>query len=253
MDFSLSLASGTFLLGTFAAAFVTGLAGFAFGMVAASIWLLALPPAQTTTLIVAYALLVQGHATWRLRRAIDYRRLLPFVIGSAAGIPLGIAILEYVRPAHVRAAVGTLLVAFSLYNLMRPKFHKITGLGRAGDGGVGVLNGMLAGSTGLGGIAPVIWTTLRGWTRDEQRGVHQPTAFATFVMSIVALGGAGLVTPATIGLFLMGLPALIAGSLLGWALYGKLDEAVFRKIVLALLLLSGLAIVATVSMALSTS
>jgi uncharacterized membrane protein YfcA len=39
-----------FLLGTFAAAFVTGLAGFAFGMVAAGIWLFALTPAQTTTL-----------------------------------------------------------------------------------------------------------------------------------------------------------------------------------------------------------
>jgi uncharacterized membrane protein YfcA len=251
MDFSISLDTGIFLLGTFTAAFVTGLAGFAFGMVAASIWLFALPPAQTTTLIVAYALLVQGYATWRLRRAIDYRRLLPFVIGSAIGIPAGIAILEYVRPAYVRTGVGVLLIVFSLYNLVRPKFHEIKGLRQAGDGAVGILNGVLAGSTGLGGIAPVIWTTVRGWTRDEQRGVHQPTAFATFVMSIVALGGAGLVTPATANLFLIGLPALIAGSLLGWALYGKLDEAVFRKIVLVLLLLSGIAIVATVSMAMA--
>jgi hypothetical protein len=38
-----------FLIGTFAAAFVTGLAGFAFGMVAAGIWLFALTPVQTTT------------------------------------------------------------------------------------------------------------------------------------------------------------------------------------------------------------
>jgi uncharacterized protein len=99
---------------------------------------------------------------------------------------------------------------------------------------------------GLGGILPVIWTTLRGWTRDEQRGVHQPTAFATFVLSLVVLGGAGLVTPATIRLFLMGLPALIVGTLVGWALYGKLDEATFRKVVLMLLLISGLAIVGTI-------
>src|SRR5215469_3158455 len=241
MGVSLSLDTGIFLLGTFAAAFVTGLAGFAFGMVAASIWLLALPPAQTTTLIVAYALLVQGHATWRLRRAIDYRRLLPFIIGSAIGIPAGIAILEYVRPGYVRIAVGILLIGFSLYNLARPKFAEVKALGQAGDGAVGIVNGVLAGSTGLGGIAPVIWTTIRGWTRDEQRGVHQPTAFATFVMSIVALGGAGLVTPATARLFLLGLPALIVGTLLGWALYGKLDESTFRKIVLVLLLVSGLA------------
>jgi hypothetical protein len=64
-------------------------------------------------------------------------------------------------------------------------------------------------------------------------------------MSLVALGGAGLVTPATIRLFLMGLPALIGGTLLGWVLYGKLDEPTFRKIVLVLLLVSGLAILGT--------
>jgi uncharacterized membrane protein YfcA len=246
MDLSLPPELAVFLLGTFAAAFVTGLAGFAFGMVAASVWLFALPPTQTTTLIVAYALLVQGYATWRLRDAIDYKRLFPFVLGSAIGIPIGVVILEYVRPAYIRTGVGILLIAFSLYNLTRPKFPVMKGLGRTGDVGVGIFNGVLGASTGLGGILPVIWTTLRGWTRDEQRGVHQPTAFATFVMSLVGLGGAGLVTSATTHLLLLGLPVLIAGTLFGWALYGKLDEATFRKIVLVLLLLSGLAIVVTV-------
>ena len=38
MDGSLSPALIIFLIGTFLAAFVTGLAGFAFGMVAAAIW-----------------------------------------------------------------------------------------------------------------------------------------------------------------------------------------------------------------------
>ena len=42
-----------FVLGTTAASFVTGLSGFAFGLVAAAIWLYALTPIQTTTLIVA--------------------------------------------------------------------------------------------------------------------------------------------------------------------------------------------------------
>ena len=39
--------------------------------------------------------------------------------------------------------------------------------------------------------------------------------------------------------------ALVAGTLLGWSLYGKLDEAAFRKVVLVLLLVSGVAIVVT--------
>ena len=69
-------------------------------------------------------------------------------------------------------------------------------------------------------------------------------------MSIVALGAGGLVTPVTMHLFLLGLPALLAGTLFGWALYGRLNETTFRKIVLVLLLLSGMAIVATLHRAL---
>ena len=78
-----------FLVGAFAAAFVTGLAGFAFGVIAAAIWLHALPPVETTTLIVAYALLVQGYAVWKLRHALRVDRLWPLVLGSALGIPCG--------------------------------------------------------------------------------------------------------------------------------------------------------------------
>ena len=66
-----------FVLGTTTASFVTGLAGFAFGLVAAAIWLYALTPIQTTTLIVAYGLLVQGYAVWKLRHSINVSRLTP--------------------------------------------------------------------------------------------------------------------------------------------------------------------------------
>ena len=58
-------------------------------------------------------------------------------------------------------------------------------------------------------------------------------------MMLVGFGGVGFVTPDVVRLFFIGLPALIAGTLLGWALYGTLDEASFRKVVLVLLLVSG--------------
>jgi uncharacterized membrane protein YfcA len=118
-------------------------------------------------------------------------------------------------------------------------------VGRAGDAGVGFSNGVLGGATGLGGILPTLWCVLRGWHRDEHRAVSQPTAVVTFALSLLAFGGMGLVTPETTRLFFMGLPALVAGTLLGWSLYGKLDEAAFRKVVLVLLFASGVAIVVT--------
>ena len=228
-----------FLAGAFAAAFVTGVSGFAFGMVAAAVWLHALTPLQAMPLIVAYALLVQGYAVWRLRRAISMRRLFPFVIGSATGNPAGIALLEWAAVAHLRVGVGTVLVLFAGYNLARPELPQFRTAGTVADGMIGLLNGVVAGATGLGGILPVIWCGLRGWTRDEQRAVFQPTAVATFVMTLAWLGGAGIAGAETATLFAIGLPALLAGTALGWQCYGRIDEAGFRKVVLVLLLASG--------------
>ena len=233
-----------FVGGTLAAAFVTGLAGFAFGMVAASIWLYALTPLQTSALIVAYGFLIQIYAVWKLRHSLNLYRLAPFILGSAVGIPAGIAVLRWISPTHLRTFVGLLLISFSLYNLMRPKFPEIKGAGRNADAAVGFLNGVLGGATGLAGILPTIWTGLRGWSRHEQRAVFQPTAVATFLMTILAFGGVGAITPDTLRLFLIGLPALVVGSALGWLLYGRLDEVAFRKIVLALLLMAGAALIA---------
>jgi hypothetical protein len=64
-------------------------------------------------------------------------------------------------------------------------------------------------------------------------------AVAIFLMSAVWIGASGAVTPDTVKLFLLGLPALLAGTWLGLKLFGRLDEAAFRKVVLALLLGSG--------------
>jgi uncharacterized protein len=51
-----------------------------------------------------------------------------------------------------------------------------------------------------------------------------------------------MVTADTVRLFLWGLPALGVGTWIGLKLYGKLDEATFRTVVLVLLLISGLAL-----------
>jgi uncharacterized membrane protein YfcA len=232
-----------FIAATFAAALVAGMAGFAFGLVAAAVWLHVLTPLQTTSLIVTFGLVVQGYAVWKLRRALKFARLLPFLLGGLVGLPLGVELLRWLPAAEVRIAVGTFLVLFSLYSLARPQLRAITGGGRLADGGVGVASGIVGGLTGFGGILPTIWSGLRGWPKDEQRAVFQPTGVAIFLGTALCLGGTGAISADTVRLFLIGLPALLAGSWLGLRLYGRLDEAGFRRLVLVLLLASGLALV----------
>jgi uncharacterized membrane protein YfcA len=233
-----------FLIASFVSAFVAGLSGFAFGLVAASLWLYILTPLQTAALIVAFGIFVQGYSVWKLRRALDWPRLWPFLAGAGLGVPAGVALLSWCDARTVRIVVGVLLVVYSAYALLRPSLKPVTAGGGAADAAVGFLNGVLGGLTGLAGILVTVWCAVRGWPKDVQRTIFQPVAVAIFVMCALWLGAKGTVTRETVELFLFGLPAVAAGTWLGLRLFGSIDEATFRKIVLALLFASGAVLIA---------
>lgn len=228
-----------FLIATFAGAFVAGVSGFAFGLIASSLWLYVISPLQTAALIIGFGLLVQAYSVWKLRNALDWGKLLPFVFGAALGVPIGVSALTIANPSHVRLGIGVFLIAFSLWNLFRPPVRPIVWGGAVADAAVGFLNGVLAGITGLAGILVIIWCGLRGWSKDEQRAIFQPTAVAIFIMAALWLGGRGAVGADTAWLFIAGLPVLLVGTWAGLKFYGRIDEPTFRKVVLVLLLISG--------------
>jgi uncharacterized protein len=225
--------------------FVLGMFLFAafLGFVVSGIWLHVITPIQTTALIAGYGLCTQGYGVWKLRQTLSWRRVTPFIIGGTFGVPLGAVLLTYVNPAYVRFGVGLLLVIYGVYGLIKPGFqpHKV---GSATDGSIGFLNGVLGGLTGLPGFIITVWCQMRGWTKDEQRAVFQPVILTGMMTIAISLSFAGAITTDTLKLYVLGLPALLAGLWLGFKCYGKLDEATFRKVILMLLLCAGVALVA---------
>jgi hypothetical protein len=236
-----------FLFGAFLGGLTSGLPGFAMGLVVSGIWLHVITPLQTATLIVGFGLVTQGYAIWKLRGAIDWLVVAPFVLGGAFGVPVGTMLLTYVDPDSVRDVVVALLIAYSAYGLTRPRFKPIA-TNTPRDLAIGGLNGLLGGITGLTGIIATIWCQLIGLPKDKQRTIFQPVNLATIVMSAVSLSIAGAVTPQVTRLYLLGLPALLAGLWCGFKLYGKLDDAGFRKVILLLLLVAGIALLAPVAL-----
>jgi uncharacterized protein len=233
---------GLFLLAAFIGGFASGFSGFAMGFIVAGIWLHIITPVQTTALIVGYGLCTQGYGVWKLRHSLNWRNVAPFIAGGVIGVPIGTMLLRYFDPAYLRGGVGVLLVVYGIYGLTQPKFKPLR-VGAAADGGIGFLNGVLCGLTGFPGFIITIWCQLRGWTKDVQRSVFQPVMLSAIAVTAISLSATGAVTAETGKLYLLGLPALLAGLWSGFKLYGKLDDATFRKLILLLLLAAGSALI----------
>ncbi len=237
-----SLNLALFLVAAFVGGMASGLSGFAMGLVVSGVWLHIIAPDQNALLIALCGLVTQGSGIWRVRKSIQWKTVAPFIIGSALGVPAGTALLRAADQGTIRFSIGLLLMIFSLYSLFRPALKPVQGTVPR-EVGVGVANGLIGGLTGLGGIAVTIWSQLQSGPKDAQRAIFQPVMFSTFAMTAVSLGLAGAYTIETLKLYALALPALAAGIWVGFKLYGKLDDATFRKIILSLLLLSGLSLI----------
>src|SRR5207248_4744287 len=78
------------VLGTCLAGFVQGLSGFAFGLVAMSIWAWSIEPQFIGPMVVFGAIVGQLLSLGSVRRGLDFRRSMPFIIGGILGVPIGV-------------------------------------------------------------------------------------------------------------------------------------------------------------------
>jgi uncharacterized membrane protein YfcA len=232
-----------FALAALVGGFVSGFSGFAMGLVVSGVWLHIISPMQTATLIAGYGLLTQGYGIFKLRHSLDLRKAWPLALGTIIGVPVGVGTLAYLNPVYLRFGVGVLLVIYAIYGLSRPVFAPMK-IGVGTDIAIGISNGLLGGLTGLGGVISTISCQWRGWPKNVQRAVFQPILFAAFVVISISQAVAGTITRDTLALYALGAPFMLAGLWSGFKLFGKIDDEIFRKAVLVLLLLAGLSLIA---------
>ena len=96
--------------GCFIAAFCSGLAGFAFNLVAAGILYHWVTPQEIAPVLVLGSLLIQGVTLRVVWPAIRWPVLKPYVFAGALGTPLGVWVLSVVEARVIVAGIGFLLV-----------------------------------------------------------------------------------------------------------------------------------------------
>jgi uncharacterized membrane protein YfcA len=234
---------GVVIVGAALAGFVQGLSGFAFAMVALSVWAWALAPETAAPLAVFGALLGQIASFASVRGGFEFGKIAPFVFGGLFGVPIGVFILHNVDPLGFKLAIGAFLTLYALYGLMAPAAPTYLGGGRGLDALVGGIGGMLGGLGGMAGSVPAIWTQLRGWKRELRRATMQAYNIAMHCVTLTVYARTGALNSDSLHLFVVAAPAMLIPSYFGARLYGRFSEKTFTKIIFWLLLGSGVALI----------
>ncbi|NKC32501.1 sulfite exporter TauE/SafE family protein [Falsiroseomonas selenitidurans] len=234
------------LLGCFIAAFASGVAGFAFNLVAAGILFHWLPPQQTAPVLVLGSLLIQLATIGAVWPSVRWAVLKPYVIGGVLGTPLGVVVLAGADARAIAAGVGLLLVAYAGWALLRILLrHSVAAVraSQAADLGIGFASGILGGIGGFSGALPAMWGDLKGLRKDEARAIFQPFIIVMQVVAAIGLVSGGFFGRESARMLLLALPALLLGAGLGVMVYRRIPAEGFRIVLLGLLLASGISLV----------
>ena len=231
-------------LGAFAGGFVAGLAGFGTALMALGIWLYVLPPSDAVPLILICSVVAQSWTLPSLWRSFDFTLIWPFVIGGLIGVPLGTLLVAQADPNAFKLTVGVFLLLFPLaLYFSKPMAFRFGG--RPADAAIGFAGGVLGALAGLSGPLPILWATIRGWGKDERRGIFQTYNWTVLFAALCLQAASGLIAGHVIWLALLAFPGTILGAWLGARCYHAMSDRNFRDVVLSLLFLSGVALVWT--------
>jgi uncharacterized membrane protein YfcA len=231
------------LAGALAGGFVSGLAGFGTALMALGIWLYILPPAIAVPLVLICSVSSQISTLPSMWRLLDFKLAWPFVAGGLVGMPIGALLVARADPQTFKLSVGVMLLVFptALYFIQKPMAFRFGG--RAADAGVGFAGGILGGLAGLSGPLPTLWASIRGWTKDQRRGVFQIFNGTVLGAAFCLQFASGFVKTDVFLLALLAMPGTLIGARLGMRTYKALSDRNFYDVVLALLFLSGVGLV----------
>lgn len=219
------------------AAFIRGLAGFGFALVLVPVLLLVLSPAAVVVINISLALLsnivVIGHSFAR----IDFRRILPMMLSSLLGIPLGVWIISVVAPSVLKIFIGAVIICIAV--LVASGFRFTFASEKLSAGAAGFFSGVLVSSTSLGGPPVVLFMQSQKWRKE----IIHPSLAGYFLFlssaSLAALAVAGRVSADMLLTAASLAPALLAGTGLGVLVFQRVNARFFRLLSIIIVICAG--------------
>ncbi len=216
---------------------VLGTVSFGLGSVAAPV-LLILVGAKPTVVILNTFIVIQLSLVFsRTWRHIDLPRTRWLILGGIAAAPLGVFVLNITAPGVLRIAIGVVIVVVALLNLRELKIPVAT------FPGSGIIYGfatcLATTAISIGGPLGGVYAVAQRWPTQTVRAALAAMFGMSSLLAVVLFAFSGLYTRETLINAGLLLPGLLAGFCIANLLVGRLNEGMFRRVVLALVMLGG--------------
>jgi uncharacterized membrane protein YfcA len=226
----------------FAASWVSSLAGLAFSpMCGAMLLQFRHDPVVIVRIMLLCSLANQSLSVWLLRRDVDWRQLIPFVLPGVPGVFIGVFALLHLQVGIYTHVLGWILILYGSYMLVgRPITLRETG--PVGDAISGFFGGVLGGLAATPSAPVVIWCGTKGWDKTRQRALYQPFIMITQVVALLAIpamqarGSTQAGVPPMTYLYI---PAGLIGTVVGFACFRRMTTRQFHLAVNVLFAVSG--------------
>lgn len=221
----------------FLAVFTQTVSGFGIAMVAMALLAAKLPVIQSTPLVAIIGLFVQLAMFWNYRKDLSFRNVWQLIAAQIITIPLGVIFLSAMDPTLVLFLLGILITGYALYAILKFKLPTLEHPAWAWV--TGLVAGLLGGAYNLYGPPFIVYGDARGWKPIEFKVNIQAAVFFSNILVIGSHLFKGNYTPQVVSYLWVALPAALVGLLAGFALDKFINPDLFRKIVMVLLLVSG--------------
>ncbi len=227
----------------FAAALVQGAVGFGFALTAMPVLALLMDVKDASALVALSAFTLSAIMLAQNRKDVHFGEAAGLIGSALVGIPFGIFLLARAPQQLVLLILGGTIAAFAVYALVSPKPPQLkSGLWRYGFGYVG---GVLGGAYNTSGPPVVVYSAMRSWPHEKFVAVTQAFFTPTYLMIVAGHGLSGLWTREILTIFAISAPGILAATIIGKRIAGRLPVKALSRAVYGLLLVLGLAIVGT--------
>lgn len=217
--------------------FVHGLSGFGFGLLAIPLLTIIIGVKNAITISVTCSLFITFYNFWTLRSYFSLRSIRELILGSVVGIPFGAYFLRKTHADAVELLLGVLILGFVALSCF--KLIKLRGISDRWGYVFGLVSGVSGGAVSISGPPVLIYSYIRGWAKEEFKGALAAYIFITGLVIQLSHVTTGLATSSTFVMFLSLSPFLFVGGFAGHYCFTSIDTALFRKIVLSILVVLG--------------